>query len=158
MQKSLDLPKNPHHLWEQFFSLTKIPRVSKKEEKIRNYIIDIAKKHDLKFAMDSVGNLVVYVPGSSGYEKRESVIIQNHLDMVCDALPSKKINFEEDGLTIFRDGDFIRADGTTLGADNGIGVAASLALIFDKSVKHPPLELLFTIDEETGLNIMRAFF
>ncbi|MFN8370199.1 MAG: hypothetical protein U0T83_06195 [Bacteriovoracaceae bacterium] len=101
MNTKLALPNNPHHLWEQFFSIAKIPRVSKKEEKIRDYIINIAKKFDLNFKVDSVGNLVVFVPASKGFEQRETLIIQNHLDMVCDAIPLEKSILRKRGLQFF---------------------------------------------------------
>ena len=100
---------------------------------------------------DEVGNVIVYVPASEGYEPHETVIIQNHMDMVTDATPDRVINFSKDPIVTLRDGDWIKADRTTLGADNGIGCAAALALMSDKTISHPPLELLFTIDEETGL-------
>lgn len=144
-------PTEPKQVWGYFHAINQIPRPSKKEDKFREYILKEAHNLKLKTQTDEVGNVIVYVPASKGYETHETVIIQNHMDMVTDATPDRKINFSEDPIVTFRDGDWIKADRTTLGADNGIGCAAALALMNDDSISHPPLELLFTIDEETGL-------
>lgn len=151
MQTPSHFPHEPKAIWEHFHAITQIPRPSKQEEKIREYILQTAKNLNLKTDVDTVGNVIVYVPATSGYENHETVIIQNHMDMVTDATPDRKINFSNDPIVTFRDGDWIKADRTTLGADNGIGCAAALALMSGESISHPPLELLFTIDEETGL-------
>lgn len=144
-------PQEPALLWNYFHSINQIPRPSKKEEKIREFILKEAGRLRLQTKVDGVGNVVVYVPASSGYENKETVIIQNHMDMVTDATPDRNIDFNNDPIVTFRDGDWLKADRTTLGADNGIGCAAAMALMEDRSIDHPPLELLFTIDEETGL-------
>lgn len=144
-------PNEPQRVWEYFHAINQIPRPSRHEEKFREYILKEAAKLHLKTHTDEVGNIIVYVPASKGYENHETVIIQNHMDMVTDATPDRKINFNTDPIITFREGDWIKADGTTLGADNGIGCAAALALMHDDSVSHPALELLFTMDEETGL-------
>ncbi len=144
-------PAEPKNLWAYFHSINQIPRPSRNEEKFREFILDEAKKYQLKTHVDEVGNVIVYVPASKGYENHETVIIQNHMDMVTDATPDRHINFNTDPIITFREGDWIKADRTTLGADNGIGCAAALALMNDDSISHPALELLFTIDEETGL-------
>jgi dipeptidase D len=144
-------PSSPEAIWGHFHAINQIPRPSKNESKFREYILDEAKKLKLDTFVDETGNVIVYVPATPGYENHETVIIQNHMDMVTDATPDRKINFNQDPIITFRDGDWIKADRTTLGADNGIGCAAALALMNDKSISHPPLELLFTIDEETGL-------
>lgn len=144
-------PSEPANLWGYFHAITQVPRPSKKEEKIRDYILNEAKKLTLKTHVDEVGNVIIYVPASPGYENHEAVIIQNHMDMVTDATPDRAINFSADPIVTYRDGDWIKADRTTLGADNGIGCAAALALMNDSTISHPPLELLFTTDEETGL-------
>jgi dipeptidase D len=151
MQIPSHFPAEPSAIWGHFHAITQIPRPSKQEDKMREYILACAKKLNLKTDVDEVGNVIVYVPATSGYENHETVIIQNHMDMVTDATPDRKINFSQDPIITFRDGDWIKADRTTLGADNGIGCAAALALMSDQSIPHPPLELLFTIDEETGL-------
>jgi dipeptidase D len=151
MQKPLFFPENPSLVWGYFHALTQLPRPSKYEDKVRDFILNEAKTFGHKTDVDSVGNVIVYVPASSGYEHHETVIIQNHMDMVTDAVPEKKINFQTDPICTQRDGDWIKAQGTTLGADNGLGCAAALALMAEKNLLHPPLELLFTVDEETGL-------
>lgn len=144
-------PSEPKALWGFFHAINQIPRPSKKEDKFREYILSEAAKLNLKTHTDGVGNVIVYVPASPGYENHETVIIQNHMDMVTDATPDRQINFAQDPIVTFRDGEWIKADRTTLGADNGIGCAAALALMNDSTIQHPPLELLFTTDEETGL-------
>ncbi|MCT4642725.1 MAG: beta-Ala-His dipeptidase [Bacteriovoracaceae bacterium] len=140
------------HLWNIFNQFTKIPRPSKHEEKIIGFIQDLANDHGLENKIDSAGNIIVYVKGSSGREDEDTLIIQNHVDMVTDAILGKKINFKEDAIETYIEDGWLKADGTTLGADNGIGCAAALATIFEEDMSHPPLELLFTIDEETGLH------
>ncbi len=151
MQMPSHFPSEPQKVWEYFHAINQIPRPSKKEDKFREFILREAQSLNLKTHTDEVGNVIVYVPASSGYENHETVIIQNHMDMVTDATPDRKIDFSNDPIITFKDGDWIKADRTTLGADNGIGCAAALALMHDKNLAHPPLELLFTIDEETGL-------
>lgn len=152
MQKPQNYPESPKFLWDIFYDFTQTPRPSKHEEKISEYLVSVAQDNSLEYKVDKAGNIIIYVPGKNGRENDAPVIVQNHIDMVTDAIPSKKINFQEDKLDILVDGDWVTADGTTLGADNGIGCAAGLACIFEKDIKHPPLELLFTVDEETGLN------
>lgn len=145
-------PENPEHLWRIFYDFTQTPRPSKYEDKIINYLINIAKENNLKFVQDKAKNVIVYVPGTSGRQNEDPLIIQNHIDMVTDAIQGLSFNFKEDPLDLEVVDGWLKAKGTTLGADNGIGCAAALALIFDTNVSHPPLELLFTVDEETGLN------
>ncbi len=151
MQIPSHFPTEPKAVWSYFHAINQIPRPSKNEGKFRDFILEEASGLGLKTFVDEVGNVIVYVPASSGYESHETVIIQNHLDMVTDATPDRIINFNTDPIVTFRDGEWLKADRTTLGADNGIGCAAALALMNDKTISHPPLELLFTIDEETGL-------
>jgi len=138
-------------LWEHFYQFTQIPRPSKEEAAIRQYVIDQAENGGNTWRMDEVGNLVVYVPASVGREHQPAVIIQNHLDMVTVKTGDKAHDFHTQPLTLEVVDGWLKADRTTLGADNGIGCAAALAVMTDESVAHPPLELLFTIDEETGL-------
>jgi dipeptidase D len=145
-------PKRPEHLWRCFYQITQIPRPSGEEGLIRDYIVSIAKEKSLPYKVDQAGNIVIYLKATPGYETHPTVLIQNHLDMVCDQLPEKVINFSADPIDTFVEGEWLKAHETTLGADNGIGVAAALAVIFDESIVHPPLELLFTVDEETGLH------
>lgn len=144
-------PTEPALLWGYFHAINQIPRPSRQEGKFQEFILKQADKFLLKTHVDEVGNVIVYVPASAGYETHPTVIIQNHMDMVTDATPERKIDFTTDPIVTIRDGEWIKADRTTLGADNGIGCAAALSLMSDASIHHPPLELLFTIDEETGL-------
>jgi len=141
----------PRALWARFDEIRRIPRPSKHEERIRQYVLDFAAEHGLETASDALGNVVVRVPASPGYEEAPVVILQGHLDMVCEKNADKAHDFMEDPIELVLEGDMLRADGTTLGADNGVAVAAGLALATDTRVKHGPLELLFTLDEETGL-------
>jgi dipeptidase D len=150
--KPENFPQNPEHLWSLFYDFTQTPRPSRKEEKIVAYLIELAKKNSLKYVVDAASNVIIYVPGKNGRENEAPVIIQNHIDMVTDALHSVEINFATDPILTKVEGEWLKAQGTTLGADNGIGCAAALATIFEKDMIHPPLELLFTVDEETGLN------
>jgi dipeptidase D len=143
MQKPQNYPTQPEHLWNHFFDFTQTPRPSKEEEKIRQHLIGLAEKYKHEYKTDDEGNIVIYVPGSKDKENLEPVIIQNHIDMVTDATPDRKINFSTDPIITKVEGDWLKADRTTLGADNGIGCAAALALMTDDSISHPPLELLF---------------
>ncbi len=145
-------PSEPSHIWNIFYDFTQTPRPSKHEDKIRQYLLEIANENSLEHVVDQAGNIVIYVPGKNGRENDEPLIIQNHIDMVTDAAQGVDINFKQDPLKLSVDGDWLKAIGTTLGADNGIGCAAALATIYDKDLVHPPLELLFTVDEETGLH------
>ncbi len=151
MQTPAHFPAEPNLVWGYFHAINQIPRPSKKEDKMREYIVGRAKELGHRTHVDEVGNVIVYVPATAGYETHETVIIQNHMDMVTDATPDRKIDFNHDPIITIKEGEWIKADRTTLGADNGIGCAASLALMEDKTIQHPALELLFTIDEETGL-------
>jgi dipeptidase D len=144
-------PADPAHLWQHFYHFTQTPRPSKQEDKIYQYIISVAQQHGHRWQRDAVGNLVIYVPATAGLETRPTVIIQNHVDMVTVKAEDKQHDFTTDGLQLVIDDGWLRADRTTLGADNGLGCAAALALMTDPSVAHPALELLFTMDEETGL-------
>ncbi|GAB3280649.1 beta-Ala-His dipeptidase [Parahaliea aestuarii] len=144
-------PEAPAHIWEHFYHFTQIPRPSKEEAAVRQYVIDQAEAAGCSWKTDAVGNLVVYVPGSAGREDEGAVIIQNHLDMVTVKTEDKEHDFHRDPLDLQVVDGWLKADRTTLGADNGMGCAAALAVMTDDSVSHPPLELLFTVDEETGL-------
>ena len=144
-------PTEPAHLWQHFYQFTRIPRPSRQEQAVRQYVIEQAERGSHPWRMDTEGNLVVSVAPSPGREDRAAVLIQNHLDMVTVKTSDKVHDFERDPLELrVRDG-WLSADRTTLGADNGVGCAAALALMTDPQVQHPPLELLFTVDEETGL-------
>lgn len=153
---------SPKAVWSYFHEITKVPRPSKKEERILAYLVDFAKKHNLEYKQDEVGNLVITKPATPGYEDRETVVLQSHVDMVCEKNSDKVFNFDTDAIQTVVDGEWLHADGTTLGADNGIGCAAELAILADDSIPHGPLECLFTIDEETGMtgamNLKPGFF
>jgi dipeptidase D len=141
----------PKQVWKHFDEIRKIPHCSKHEEKIRDYILDFAKKHNLKSKTDKIGNVVISKPASSGMEGRPTVILQGHMDMVCEKNSDITHDFTKDPIKLKLKGDILTADGTTLGADNGIGLAISLAILEDNTLKHGPIEALFTVDEETGL-------
>lgn len=141
----------PELVWERFYEISQVPRPSKKEEKILEYLRNFAKENNLETKEDDVHNIVMKVPATPGYEKAPTVVIQGHVDMVCEKNKGTEFDFDNDPIKLVREGEWMASDGTTLGSDNGIGVAAGLALVHDDSVKHGPLELLFTVDEETGL-------
>ena len=140
----------PALVFEIFDEITKVPRPSKKEEKIRQYLLDFAAKHNLAAKTDAIGNVVITKPATAGKEDAPTVIMQAHMDMVCES-NDKSFDFENSPITTIVDGDWLHADGTTLGADNGIGMAGALAALVDDKLVHGPLEALFTVDEETGL-------
>jgi dipeptidase D len=146
-----DYPHEPAHLWRHFYQITQIPRPSRQEAAVRQYVLDQARAAGRTWRMDAEGNVVVAVPATTGREDRGTVIIQNHLDMVTVKTAEKAHDFSRDPLSLVVEEGWVRADRTTLGADNGVGCAAALALMTDPQVEHPPLELLFTVDEETGL-------
>jgi len=141
----------PKMVWKHFDEIRKIPRCSKHEEKIREYIIDFAKKNNLKYKTDKTGNVVISKQAISGLTEKTTVVLQGHMDMVCEKNSDVEHDFTKDPLKLKLKGDILTADGTTLGADNGIGLAISLAILEDTKLKHGPLEALFTVDEETGL-------
>ena len=141
----------PRAVWEQFDAITRVPRPSKKEGKIIDFLVDFAERHGLEYQKDAVGNVVIRKPATPGFEEHPSVILQSHMDMVCEKNSDVEFDFDNDPIRAYVDGEWVRADGTTLGADCGIGMAAALAALIDPAVEHGPLEALFTVDEETGL-------
>jgi len=141
----------PKHLWNYFHDITQIPHPSKKEKKIVEFMKEFAKKNDLEVYVDKIGNVIIRKPATKGMENRKCVIFQTHLDMVPQKNSDKKHDFEKDPIEAIIDGEWVRANGTTLGSDNGIGVAATMAVMASKDIVHGPLEALFTIDEETGM-------
>ncbi|NIQ85693.1 MAG: beta-Ala-His dipeptidase [Acidobacteria bacterium] len=141
----------PSSLWSRFDALTRVPRPSKKEERVRAWVLEWAAGHGFATREDSAGNIVVVVPATDGRDGAPVVVLQSHVDMVCEKNKGLAFDFDRDPIrTAVRDG-WVVAEGTTLGADNGIGVAAAMAAATDPDVVHGPLELLFTVDEETGL-------
>ncbi|ROL55744.1 aminoacyl-histidine dipeptidase [Bacteroidetes/Chlorobi group bacterium Naka2016] len=141
----------PKIVWDIFEEITQIPRPSKREEKIVAYVIDFARKHGLEYRQDKLGNVVIKKPATPGMENRKGVVIQGHLDMVCEKNADVEHDFLNDPIKPYVDGDWVKAQGTTLGADNGIGVAMGLAVLASKDIAHPDVEVLLTLDEETGL-------
>ena len=141
----------PRLVWEQFEAITRVPRPSKKEGKIIDFLVDFATKHGIEYRKDAIGNVVMRKPATPGYEDRPTVILQAHMDMVCEKNSDVEFDFERDAIRPRIDGGWVKAEGTTLGADCGIGMAAALAALIDPEAEHGPLEALFTVDEETGL-------
>lgn len=141
----------PRQVWKHFEALSAVPRPSKKEDRVIRFILDFGESQNLETRRDAVGNVVIRKPASKGMEDRMPTVLQAHLDMVHQKNDATEFDFENEGIRIFRDGDWVRAHGTTLGADNGLGVAAIMAVLEADHLAHPPLEALFTIDEETGM-------
>lgn len=141
----------PALIWQIFDEITKVPRPSCHEEQIRNFLLDFAKKHDIEAKTDKVGNVVMKKAAVPGYEKAPVVVLQSHMDMVAEKNSNVEHDFIKDSIKTYIDGEWVRAHGTTLGADNGIGMAAALAVMIDEEIKHGPIEALFTVNEEIGL-------
>ncbi|HET8737905.1 MAG TPA: aminoacyl-histidine dipeptidase [Pricia sp.] len=141
----------PKAVWNKFADLNAVPRPSKKEEKVIEFMMDFGKSLALETFKDDVGNVIIRKPASQGMDKRKTVTLQSHLDMVHQKNADTEFDFETQGIKMKADGDWVKAEGTTLGADNGMGVAAIMAILESKDIVHPPLEALFTIDEETGM-------
>ncbi len=141
----------PQSVWNHFYEITQIPRPSKKEDKIRLYLQEFGKKHQLTTKTDEAGNVLITKPSTPGYESSKTIILQSHMDMVCEKNSNVEHDFENDPIQTEIDGEWIRAKGTTLGADNGIGMSLMLAVLAADNIQHPALECLFTTDEETGL-------
>jgi dipeptidase D len=141
----------PKQLWNYFYELTRIPRPSKKEARVIAYVEKFGKDLGLETIVDEVGNVIIRKPATKGYENRKGVVLQGHLDMVPQKNSDKVHDFEKDPIEAYVDGEWVTANGTTLGADNGIGVAAAMAILASTDMQHGPIEALFTIDEETGM-------
>ena len=141
----------PAALWRSFADLNAVPRPSKKEERIRKFMLDFGQGLGLETLEDAIGNVIIKKPATAGMENRVTVILQSHLDMVHQKNETTVFDFDQEGIKMRIDGDWVLAEGTTLGADNGIGVAAIMALLQSNDIAHPALEALFTIDEETGM-------
>ncbi|MDR1380329.1 MAG: aminoacyl-histidine dipeptidase [Tannerella sp.] len=146
----------PKLVWNYFHEITRVPRPSKKEGKIIKYVEEVAARHGIALKKDRAGNLLLFKPATEGLEHLPTVILQAHLDMVCEKNGNVRHDFDSDPITTVVDGEWLRAEGTTLGADNGIGLAAALAIITSGDIEHGPLECLFTVDEETGLTGAKA--
>jgi len=142
---------DPKALWKHFYSLTQVPRPSKKEEKIIAFMKKFGENLELETIVDEVGNVIIKKPATAGMENRKTVVLQGHLDMVPQKNSDKTFDFENDPIEPFVEDGWVTADGTTLGADNGMGVAAAMSILESDNLQHGPIEALFTIDEETGM-------
>lgn len=141
----------PARVFEQFAKVNQIPRPSKHEEQMIEYLKDFGKKRGLETKVDETGNVLIKKPATPGYENRKTTILQSHMDMVCDKLVDIDFNFKTDPIQTYVEGEWLHAKGTTLGADDGIGVAIELAILDSDDIEHGPIECVFTRDEETGL-------
>ena len=140
----------PALVWQAFDEITKVPRPTHHLDKMKAFLLDWAKRHGIEAEADEVGNVVMRVPATPGHENAPTVVLQGHQDMVAEKLPEVKHDFLEDPITTVVDGDWVRAEGTTLGADNGLGCASAMACLTDPDLVHGPLEALFTVDEDQG--------
>ena len=141
----------PERVFEQFRIINSIPRPSKKEEKMIEYLKSFGEERGLDTQVDETGNVIIRKPATKGFEGRSTIILQSHMDMVCEKLPEVEIDFEKDPIQTYVDGEWMKAKGTTLGADDGIGCAIELAILDSNDIEHGPIECVFTRDEETGL-------
>lgn len=141
----------PKALWNKFADLNSVPRPSKKEERVIAFMMDFGQKLGLETIKDEVGNVIIKKPATAGMENRKTIVMQSHLDMVCQKNNDTVFDFDTQGIEMYVDGDWVRAKGTTLGADNGLGVATIMAVLESTDIAHPAIEALFTIDEETGM-------
>ncbi|MBP9601304.1 MAG: aminoacyl-histidine dipeptidase [Lutibacter sp.] len=141
----------PKALWNNFSKLNEVPRGSKKEEKVIRFMTEFGQKLNLETVVDAVGNVIIKKPATKGLENRKTVVLQSHLDMVHQKNSDTIFDFDTEGIKMIIDGDWVKAKGTTLGADNGLGVAAIMSVLESSTLKHPAIEALFTIDEETGM-------
>ena len=143
--------QEPKELWNHFADLNSVPRPSKKEERVIQFIKEFGESLELDTTVDETGNVIIRKPASPGMENRKPIVLQSHLDMVHQKNNDTTFDFSTEGIQMYVDGDFVKAKGTTLGADNGIGVSSIMTILASKDIAHPPLEALFTIDEETGM-------
>ena len=146
----------PKIVWNNFYSITRIPRPSKHEEQIRAFLLEWGKSHKFETFADETGNVIIRVPATPGFENRKGVVLQGHMDMVPQKNADKVHDFEKDPIETRIDGEWLKACGTTLGADNGLGVAMAMAALESEDIQHGPLEMLVTYDEETGMTGAQA--
>ncbi len=142
---------NPQTVWSYFEDICQVPRPSKHEEKIIAYLLDFGKKHNLDTKRDAIGNVLISKPATKGMESKKTVVLQSHIDMVCEKNNDVEHDFMTDPIRPFVENGWVKAEGTTLGADDGIGIAAQMAILTDNAIEHGAIECLFTMDEETGL-------
>ena len=141
----------PKALWNNFADLNAVPRPSKKEERVIQFMVDFGNSLGLETKKDAIQNVIIKKPATPGMENRTTLILQSHIDMVHQKNSDTVFDFDQQGIEMIVDGDWVRANGTTLGADNGIGVAAIMAILASTDIAHPAIEAMFTIDEETGM-------
>ena len=141
----------PQEVWKNFYALTCIPRPSGVKKEISDFLANYGRSLGLETIQEEIGNVIIRKPASKGYENKPGEILQAHMDMVPQKNSDTVFDFEKDAIQAYVDGEWVRADGTTLGADDGIGVAAAMAVLADNSLEHPALEAFFTADEETGM-------
>lgn len=141
----------PANVWKHFYSLTQIPRPSNSEDRIQDFMMEFGQNLGLETIKDKIGNIIIRKPATPGMENRKGIVLQGHLDMVPQKNSDKTHDFANDPIEAYIDGDWVTANGTTLGADNGMGVAAAMAILESETIKHGPIEALFTCDEETGM-------
>ena len=141
----------PTSIWRNFVSLNSVPRPSKREEKIINFLIKFAENNNLRYSRDNIGNLVIFKDATSDMGDRKTIVLQSHVDMVHEKNQDVQFNFDESGIQMYVESGWVKAKGTTLGADNGLGVAAIMGILESSKISHPKIEALFTIDEETGM-------
>ena len=149
----------PKNLWRNFYALTQVPRPSGHLDKVRNFLLNWAKEHSIEAHTNNAGNVIMRKAATPGYEKLQMVTMQAHMDMVPQKVKESNHDFENDPIETYIDGDWVKAKGTTLGSDDGIGVATVMAVMEDDTLKHGPLEALLTVDEETcmyGVNNLQA--
>lgn len=147
-----ELKLQPKAVFDCFAEINKIPRPSHKEQKMGAFLVNFGKKHGLETLQDSTGNVLIRKPATKGMENLKTTVLQSHMDMVCEKEAGLNFDFEKDAIQTYIDGDWLKAKGTTLGADDGIGVAMQMAILADDTIQHGPLECLFTVCEEEGLN------
>ena len=141
----------PVEIWNHFVDLNSVPRPSKKEDRIIEFMMQFGKGLGLETSKDEIGNVIINKPASKGMESKKTIVLQSHLDMVHQKNGSTTFDFDKQGIEMFVEDDWVKANGTTLGADNGIGVASIMTVLASTTIAHPAIEALFTIDEETGM-------
>lgn len=141
----------PKEVFRFFEEISAIPRGSRDTKRISDYLVAFAKERDLKVIQDEVNNVIIFQPGTPGYEESEPVILQGHMDMVCEKTSDSTHDFKNDGLELYVEDGFLKAKDTTLGGDDGVAVAMALALMDSEDIPHPPIEAVFTVDEELGM-------
>ena len=152
----MSIQLQPASVFEAFSEINQVPRPSKREDKMMDYLVGVGRQLGLETVTDKVGNVVIRKPATPGMEDRPVIVLQSHMDMVCEKNNDVEFDFDHDAIQTYVDGEWLTARGTTLGADDGIGCAMEIALLRSTDIKHGPLECVFTRDEETGLTRKQA--